>query len=102
MSDTKLAATYLVYESKVRCYKVPYAIPNVCIVCISLKTLCLSVLASFANANKWNTAYICIRYICTYYHQHMCEGCGSAGSHSLAMLQCAKKGFCTIAIHYLL
>ena len=37
VSVTKLAATYLVCESKVRFYKVPYGIPN-------------ALLASFANA----------------------------------------------------
>ena len=26
---TKLAATYLICESKVQCYKVPYGVPNV-------------------------------------------------------------------------
>ena len=37
MAVTKLAATYLVCESKVRFYKVPYGIPN-------------TLLMSFANA----------------------------------------------------
>ena len=45
--NTKLAATYLVCESKVRCYKVPYGISTSCIVWISLKTLFLE---SFADA----------------------------------------------------
>ena len=48
VSVTALAGTYLVYKSKVRCYKVPYGVSNLCIVWISLKTLCSPVLASFA------------------------------------------------------
>ena len=43
-SLTKLAATYLVCESKVQCYNVPYGVQNAWIVWISL-----SVLASFAD-----------------------------------------------------
>ena len=34
LSVTELAATYLVCKSKVRCYKVPYDISNLCIVWI--------------------------------------------------------------------
>ena len=49
VSVTKLTATYLIYESKVRLYKVSYNISNACIVWISLKTLC-SLLASLADA----------------------------------------------------
>ena len=37
VSVTVLAATYLVYKSQVRCYKVPYCVSNVCIVWILLK-----------------------------------------------------------------
>jgi hypothetical protein len=33
---------YLVYESKVRCYKIPCGVPNACIVWISLKTSALA------------------------------------------------------------
>jgi hypothetical protein len=49
VSVTSLAATdmYLVCESKVRCYNIPYSVPNACIVWISLK---MPVLASFADA----------------------------------------------------
>jgi hypothetical protein len=43
-------ATYLVYESKVRSYKVPCSVLNACILWISLKTLCSPALASFADA----------------------------------------------------
>ena len=35
---------------KVWCYKVPYGIPNTCIVWIYPKTLCSPVLASFADS----------------------------------------------------
>ena len=49
LSVTVLAATYLVYKSQVRHYKVPYGVSNVCIVWISLKTLCSPNLASFAS-----------------------------------------------------
>ena len=48
LSVTALAATYPVCKSIVRCYKVPYGVSNLCIVWISLKTLCSPVLASFA------------------------------------------------------
>ena len=51
LSLAKLAATYLVCLSKVRWYKVPYGVPNTCILWISLKTLCLPVLVSFADSN---------------------------------------------------
>ena len=41
LSVTKLAAaaTYLICEPKVQCYKVPYGVPNACIVWISPKLL---------------------------------------------------------------
>ena len=46
LSVTTLAATctYLVYESNLRCYRVPYGIPNA-------KTLYSPILASFADSN---------------------------------------------------
>ena len=47
---TKLAAIYLICESKVQLCKVPYDIPNTCIVWVSLKTPCSPVLMSFADA----------------------------------------------------
>ena len=50
VSVTELTATYLVCESKVRRYKIPYGVPNACIVWISPKTLCSPVLASFADS----------------------------------------------------
>ena len=50
LSVTTLAASYLVYESNLRCCKVPYGVPNVWFVWISQKTLCSPVLASFANS----------------------------------------------------
>ena len=50
MFVTTLPATYFVYKSKVRCYKVLYGVPNACFVWISLKMLCSPVLASFADA----------------------------------------------------
>jgi hypothetical protein len=55
-SVTTLTATYLVYESKVWCYnyKVPYGVPNACIVWISLKTLLSPALASFADAKLFD------------------------------------------------
>ena len=49
LSVTKLAATYLVCKSKLRCYTIPHGVPNACIVWIPLKTLCSPVLASFAD-----------------------------------------------------
>ena len=50
MSVIKLAATYLVRESKVQVCKVPYGIPNACIVWIPLKMLCSPVMVSFADS----------------------------------------------------
>ena len=41
LSVTKLMATYLVCESKMWCYKVPYGVPNALFVWISLKTFVL-------------------------------------------------------------
>ena len=39
VSVTALAATYLVYKSRIRCYEVPWGVLNVCIVWVSLKML---------------------------------------------------------------
>ena len=51
LSVIALAATYHLYEPQVKCYKtVSYSVFNVCIVWISLKTLCSPVLASFTSA----------------------------------------------------
>ena len=50
LSVTTLAATYLVFESNLQCCKVPYGVPNPWFVWISPKTLCLPVLASFADS----------------------------------------------------
>ena len=47
VSVTALAATYLVYKSQVRCYKVLGGVSNQCVVWILLKTLCSPVLPSF-------------------------------------------------------
>ena len=49
LSVTTLAATYLVYESRLLRYKVPYGVPNAWFVWISQKTICSPVLASFAD-----------------------------------------------------
>ena len=49
LSVNKLAATYLVYKSKLQCYTIPYGIPNACIVWIPLEILCSPVLSSFAD-----------------------------------------------------
>ena len=91
LSVTKLAATYLVCESKVQHYKVPYGIPNACIVWILLKTLFSSVLGSFANAKLLDfspsdssiTLHIGTLCTCVLYGIISVRGCGSAGSHSL-------------------
>ena len=48
LSVIVLAATYFVYKSQVRCYKVPCGISMLCIVWSSLKTLVSPVLESFA------------------------------------------------------
>ena len=45
-----LAAIYLVCESKLQCYKVPYGVPNGLFMWISPKTLRSPVLASFADS----------------------------------------------------
>ena len=54
LSVTTLAATYLVCKSKVQYCKVPYGIPNACIVWIPLRTLCSLVLTSFADGKLLN------------------------------------------------
>ena len=51
VSITKLTAIYLICESKVQIYKVPYSVLNACIMWTSPKMLCLPVLASFADSN---------------------------------------------------
>ena len=55
LSVIALAATYLIYKSQVRCYKVPYGILNTCIVWILLETLCFPVLVSFATPTAFHT-----------------------------------------------
>ena len=50
VSIIKLAATYLVCDSKMQVCKVPYGVPNACIVWILLKMLCSPVLVSFADS----------------------------------------------------
>ena len=47
VSVAMLAAAYHICKSKVRCYKVPSGVSNLCIVWISLKTLCSPLLAPF-------------------------------------------------------
>ena len=49
LSVTMLAATHLVFTSKVRCLRVPYGIFQICNVWLLLKMLCSKVLASFAD-----------------------------------------------------
>ena len=49
LSVTKLAATYLDYTLKFRCHQAFCADLNICIMWISLKTLCSKVLARFAD-----------------------------------------------------
>ena len=65
VSVTTLTATYLVCESKVQFYKVPYSVPNACIVYISLKMLCSPALASFADPKlldfQHSTFYLCVK-----------------------------------------
>ena len=41
VSVTTLTATYLVCESKMRLYKVPYSVPNICIVPRGAYTVCM-------------------------------------------------------------
>ena len=50
LSVTKLTVTYLICESKVQCYKVPYGVPNAWFVWISPKMLYSPILASFADS----------------------------------------------------
>ena len=45
-----IAATYLVYQSEVRCHKIPYGVPNPCIVWILPTLLFSQVLASFTDS----------------------------------------------------
>ena len=67
----ELAATYLVCKSKMRYHKVPYGVPNACIVWISLTPLSSPVLASFADSklldltlhNIINRTLSVVRYI---------------------------------------
>ena len=69
VSITKLAATYLVCKSKLRCYRIPYGVPNACIEWIPLKTLCLPVLASFADGKLLDFSLSGTQYsICTKGH----------------------------------
>ena len=49
LSVNSLAAIYRVCKSKLWCYTIPYGVPNAWNVWILLKTLCLPVLASFAD-----------------------------------------------------
>ena len=47
--NAKLASTYLVYTSKIQCHRVLRGVFKVFTVCVSLKTLCSTVLVSFAD-----------------------------------------------------
>ena len=58
LSVTTLAATYLVFESNLRCCKVPYGVPNSRFVWISPKTLCSPVLASFTDSKLLDFARV--------------------------------------------
>ena len=49
VSVTELTATYLVYMLKIRCHQAFCAPLHICIVWISLKTLCSIVLVRFAD-----------------------------------------------------
>ena len=99
MSVTFLAATYLICESKMRCYKVPYGIPNAWFVCISLKPLCLSVLASFADAISFLTIIFSKRY--TTFYLYVACGIGMVriylyGMYVLLTLSACVKGMVVI------
>ena len=54
LSVTTLTATYLVCESNLQCYKVPYGVPNAGFVWISQRALCSLVLASFADSKLFD------------------------------------------------
>ncbi len=92
LSVTTLTATYLVYESKVQCYKVPYGVPNVYIVWIWLKTLRSPALASFADAKlldfspsniAYNVLHICeVTILYRHYIYSMYVG---IGRHKLSL-----------------
>ena len=115
MSVTKLATIYLVCESKLRCYKVPYGIPNACIVWISLKTLCSSVLALSADAKlldffpkrqqhdftyKWNTAYTYAIYGITISACARGVVVPVVVLCRLAIIIAMRRGFCVIVLHF--
>ena len=48
LSDTILAATCLIYKSKIRCHRILYDLFKICTVWPLLKMLCSKVLVSFA------------------------------------------------------
>jgi hypothetical protein len=50
VSVTTLTATYLVCESKLRCYKIPCGIPNACVVWTLLKRFVLQFWRNFADS----------------------------------------------------
>ena len=55
LSITKLAATHLVCESKVRYYKIPYDVPNTCMKCVDFALF--ASLASFADSKLLNFSW---------------------------------------------
>ena len=76
---------YLICESKVRCYKVPYGLPKAWFVWISPKTLHSPVLASFADSKlldfsrltagmplRINRTLCIMRYIRSVYKYYLC------------------------------
>ena len=63
LSVTTLAATYLICESKLRCCKVPYGVPNTWFVWISQKTLCSPVLASFADSKVLDFSQLAVAWL---------------------------------------
>ena len=87
VSVTTLTATYLVCESKMWFYKVPYGVPNVCIVYISLKMLCSPALASFADAKLLN-----FRYSTFYLYVKSCMSSAYMVCMFLTIGACARVG----------
>ena len=90
VSVTTLTATYLVCDSKIWFYKVPYGVPNVCILYISLKMLCSPALASFADAKlldfRHSTFYLYVKS-CMSGQWHTQGGAQSAGAPPSALAQ---------------
>ena len=90
MSVTTLTVTYLVCESKVQFYKVPYGVPNTYIVYISLKMLYFPALTSLADVKLLDFQHSTF-YLYMYMYVKSCM----SGAYTVGLCMYLTIGTCT-------